>query len=322
MMRANLELAGAGRVLVRIAEFRAFHLAQLDKRARKVAWSAWLPAGTPVKVEATCRKSKIYHDRAAAQRVARAAQDAGAVISQDTDAIRIIARVEDDLVTISLDSSGEPLHRRGIKEFVGKAPLRETMAALFLHQMGYTGQELMVDPMCGSGTLLLEAANIANGLKPGRARSFAFEHFAGFEPSAWAALNAPPLSVSGPVQFFGYDRDQGAVRGAVQNAERAGVSALCAFACQPISALEPPEGPPGLVMVNPPYGARIGNKKLLFGLYGALGERLRSQFSGWRVGLITSDGGLAKATGLPITPGPRVAHGGLTVQLWQSGPLS
>lgn len=321
VMRANLELAGAGRVLVRIAEFRAFHLAQLDKRARKVDWASWLPAGAPVKVEATCRKSKIYHDRAAAQRIARAAEATGAIPGDDETALRIIARIEDDLVTISLDSSGAPLHRRGLKEFVGKAPLRETMAALFLRQTGFDGRGALVDPMCGSGTIVLEAAAMAAGLQPGRARPFAFESFANFDPAALAALKRPAVVPEGPPRLFGYDRDQGAIGGAQQNADRAGVAPLCAFACQPLSALEPPATAPGLVLTNPPYGARIGNKKLLYGLYGAFGEVMRTRFAGWRVGLITSEPALAKATGLDLSPGPRVAHGGLTVQLWQSPPL-
>jgi len=318
MMRANLVLAGAGRVLVRIAQFRAFHLAQLDKRARKVDWAQLLVPGTPVRVEASCRKSKIYHDRAASQRIAKALEGAGCPPSRDESALRVIARIEDDLVTLSLDSSGEPLHRRGLKEFVGKAPLRETMAALFLRQMGYDGAEPLVDPMCGSGTILLEGAAQAAGLSPGRARSFAFENFAGFDAAAWHALRAGGAAPSGPARLFGYDRDQGAIRGAAQNAERAGVGALCRFACQPLSALEPPVQDPGLILVNPPYGARIGNKKLLFGLYGALGEVLRSRFAGWRVGVITSDAGLARATGLDLQAGPRIAHGGLTVQLWKA----
>lgn len=321
MMRANLELAGAGRVLIRIAEFRAFHLAQLDKRARKVPWSTWLPGGCPLKVEATCRKSKIYHNRAAAQRVARAAEAAGAVLSQDESAVRVVARIEDDLVTISLDSSGAPLHRRGSKTFVGKAPLRETMAALFLRQMRYAGSMPLVDPMCGSGTILLEAASFSAGLPAGRARAFAFERFTGFEASAFKRLLQKPRSHADQPHLFGFDRDQGAIYGAQANAERAGVAAFCEFACQPVSALMPPKGPPGLVLTNPPYGARIGNKKLLFGLYGALGQVLGSRFAGWRVGVITSEGGLAKATGLPLSAGPRVAHGGLSVQLWQTGPL-
>lgn len=321
MMRANLVLSGAGRVLARIASFRAFHLAQLDKRARKLAWTDWLPPGTPIRVEATCRKSRIYHDRAAAQRIAKAAVAAGAVLSQDEDAIRIIARIDDDLVTISLDSSGSPLHRRGIKSFVGKAPLRETMAALFLRQAGYDGREPLVDPMCGSGTILLEAASIAANLPPGRARSFAFTRLAPFDAAAWTALQDTRPAPQGPPHLFGFDRDQGAIRGAEANADRAGVAHLCRFTCQPLSALEPPVPGPGLVLTNPPYGARIGNKKLLYGLYGALGEGLRSRFSGWRVGLVTSEPALAKATGLAVTPGPRIAHGGLTVQFWQTGPL-
>ena len=94
------------------------------------------------------------------------------------------------------------------------------------------------------------------------------------------------------------------------------------FACQPISALTRPDGPPGLVMINPPYGARIGNRKLLFGLYASLGEVLQARDAGWRVGLVTSDGGLAKSTGLPFLPaGPPVAHGGLKVTLWRTDPL-
>jgi len=322
MMRANLALAGAGRVLVRIASFRALHLAQLDKRARKVPWADWLAPGMRVRVEASCRKSRIYHDRAAAQRIARAVEDAGAILSQDEDALRIVARIEDDLATISLDSSGAPLHRRGIKGFVGKAPLRETMAALFLRQAGYDGTEPLVDPMCGSGTILLEAGAIAAALPPGRERGFAFEGFAGFDAAAWAAMRPAVPNPAGPPRLFGFDRDQGAVRGATENAARAGLGALCQIACQPISALEPPNREPGLVMVNPPYGARIGNKKLLYGLYGALGEVLRNRFAGWRLGLVTSEPALAKATGLPITPGPRIAHGGLAVQFWQSGPLA
>ncbi|MBL9059431.1 MAG: class I SAM-dependent RNA methyltransferase, partial [Mangrovicoccus sp.] len=117
------------------------------------------------------------------------------------------------------------------------------------------------------------------------------------------------------------DRDAGAIRGATANAERAGVAGLTRFACQPVSALEPPEGPPGLVIANPPYGARIGNKKPLFALYGSLGEVLRSRFQGWRVAILTSDPQLARAMGLKFREGPPVDHGGIKVRLYQTGPL-
>ena len=182
--RANLEMRGASRVLVRVAEFRAFHLAQMDKRARKVAWGEVLRPDVPVRVEATCRKSKIYHAGAAAQRVERAiAEELGAPLAKDAEIV-VKVRIEDDLVSVSLDSSGEGLHKRGHKTAVGKAPMRETMAALFLRACGYQGGETVVDPMCGSGTFPIEAAEIAAGLQAGRGRSFAFERLAGFDAGA------------------------------------------------------------------------------------------------------------------------------------------
>src|SRR3954447_541740 len=162
--RANLELRGAARVLARIAEFRAMHLAQLDKRARKVAWGEVLRADAPFRVEASCKASRIYHQGAAAQRIEKAIREAlGATVAEEAEIV-IKARIDDDLCTISIDTSGESLHKRGHKEAVGKAPIRETMAALFLRQSGFDGKEPVVDPMCGSGTMVIEAAEIAAGL--------------------------------------------------------------------------------------------------------------------------------------------------------------
>jgi putative N6-adenine-specific DNA methylase len=334
--RANLRLRQAGRVLARVAEFRAPHLAQLDKRARRVDWPALLRGDVAVQVTAACRRSRIYHAGAAAQRVARAIADATGASAragaqdEDADALRVLLRIEDDLATISLDSSGAPLHRRGFKQAVGKAPLRETLAAAFLRQCGYRGAEPVVDPMCGSGTFVLEAAEIALGLAPGRERPFAFQRLAGFDSAAWAAMRAaaepPPTPAAAPalsaLRFHGFDRDAGAVAGAAQNAARAGVAAVCAFAAAPVGALTPPPGTPGLVMVNPPYGARIGDPKALHALYGALGATLRARFAGWRVGLVTGEAGLARATGLPFAPpGPPVPHGPLKIRLWRTGPL-
>lgn len=318
--RANIWLRGASRVLVRIGSFRAMHLAQLDKRARKFPWSETLRPDIPLRVEASCTRSRIYHQKAAAQRVERAITETlGAPISAEA-ALRLMVRIEDDMVTFSLDTSGEGLHKRGHKQATGKAPLRETMAAAFLRQMGFDGSQPVLDPMCGSGTFVIEAAEWAAGLAPGRARSFAFEHLAGFDPDACAALRAAPPKQA-LQQFFGFDRDQGAIHNSVANAERAGVAEITQFACQPISALRRPDTAPGLVMVNPPYGARLGNTKLLYGLYAALGEVMRAEFHGWRLGLVTSERKLAHATGLALTPGPLVPHGGLKVQLFQSGLL-
>lgn len=345
--RANLELRGATRVLARVASFRALHLAQLDKRARRVPWAEILRADVPVRVEASCKASRIYHAGAAAQRIERAiAEELGAPIvkaapkktgkpadrdapEEDTRpleiAVQIKARIDDDLCTISVDSSGESLHKRGHKEAVNKAPMRETLAALFLRQCGYDGREPVpvVDPMCGSGTFVIEAAEIAAGLKPGRSRSFAFEQLATFDPARWQDLRGGTGTATPPaVRFYGSDRDAGAITMSRANAERAGVGAWTDFAHHAISDLIPPEGPPGLVIVNPPYGARIGEGKSLIPLYHAMGQTLKTRFAGWRVGIVTNEAALAKATELPFQEGGvSVSNGGIRVTLYQTGVL-
>ncbi|MCA3572493.1 MAG: class I SAM-dependent RNA methyltransferase [Aestuariivirga sp.] len=321
--RANLELRGCGRVLARIGSFRAMHLAQLDKRARKFPWGQFLRKDVPVHVEASCTRSRIYHSEAAAQRIGRAiGEELGAPVSKDAGLV-VKVRIEDDLCTISIDTSGEALHKRGHKEAVGKAPMRETLASLFLRRCGFNGGEPVVDPMCGSGTFVIEAAEIAAGLKPGRSRSFAFEQLAGFDAAPWEAMRTSGDVRRPEATFFGSDRDAGAIRMAQENAARAGVGAFTAFRQQTVSELVPPEGPAGLVIANPPYGTRIGDKKPLHALYGALGQTLLQRFSGWRVGIITTEAPLARSTGLPfLPPGPPVLHGGLKVTLFQTAPLA
>jgi putative N6-adenine-specific DNA methylase len=326
--RANLWLRGAARVLVRIGAFHAAHLAQLDKRSRGFPWREYLRTDVPVHVEVTCRKSRIYHSKAAAQRIANAiTEELGATISDDGDVI-IKARIENDLVTISLDTSGELLHKRGSKQAMAKAPMRENMAALFLRLCGYDGREPVLDPMCGSGTFVIEAAEWAAGLAPGRNRAFAFEKLATFDEKAWQAVRHTPPLGEGPgvgqpqARFFGSDRDAGAIAASKANAERAGVSHLTQFEKKTVSEITPPPGPPGLVICNPPYGARIGEERKLVALYAALGISLRERFQGWRVGLITSNQRLARATGLAFSkPSAPVLHGGLRVYLFRSAPL-
>jgi putative N6-adenine-specific DNA methylase len=320
--RANLDLRGPSRILARIDDFRVVHLAKLDTRARQVPWSKVLRRDVPVRVEAACKASRIYHSGAAAERIARAIhEELGAPISDDADVV-IKARIENDLCTIAVDTSGEPLHKRGHKEAVAKAPMRETMAALFLRQCGYTGTEPVLDPMCGSGTFVLEAAEIAAGLKPGRSRAFAFEKLATFDADAWTEMrNASPIAQP-TARFYGRDRDPGAIRMSRANADRAGVSAFTDFSEISIEDLTPPGGPPGLIIVNPPYGERLGDINKIRPLYRALGHTLLTRFAGWRVGLITSDESLAAATGLPfaLTAEP-VLHGGLRIALYRTAAL-
>lgn len=325
--RANLAVRGASRIVARVAEFRVMHLAQLDKRARKVAWHTVLRKDVPVRVEVTCKASRIYHSGAAAERITTAIRETlGAPISAEAE-VCIKARIEDDLCIIGVDTSGELLHKRGFKEAVAKAPMRETMASLFLRQCGFDGCEPVVDPMCGSGTFVIEAAEIAAGLQPGRSRSFAFEQLATFDAAAWQVMRTATGSAIGSAapataRFFGSDRDAGAIAMSRANAERAGIGDLVTFRQQTISELTAPEGPPGLVIVNPPYGDRIGDKQRLAALYRSLGQTLLARFPGWRVGIITNDATLAKATGLKFKPNAApVSHGGLRVTLFLTEPL-
>ncbi len=320
--RANLWLRGAGRVLARIASFRATDLAALEFGARRVPWAKVLRPDVAVDIGVTCSKSRIYHTGAAAERLENAIRDALGVTVANAAPVTIMARIDNDICTISVDTSGELLHKRGYKESVNAAPMRETLAALFLRQCGYTGREPVLDPMCGAGTFVIEAAEIAAGLNPGRARAFAFEHLATFEPAAWQKMRAVSRNLTPAVRFYGSDRDASAIAMSRENAERAGVTALTTFTQRPISDLQPPAGPPGLVIVNPPYGERMSDKSRLATLYRALGQTMLTRFAGWRVGLVTSDKQLAYATALPFLPtSAPVAHGGLRVTLFQTAPL-
>jgi len=320
--RANLMLRGASHVLVRLGSFKAMHLAQLDKRAHRFPWTDVLRADLPVRVEVSCKKSRIYHDKAAAERIEKAIRETlGAEINKDAS-ICIKVRIISDICTISVDTSGEPLHKRGHKAVVNKAPMRESLAALLLRACGYRGREAVVDPMCGSGTFVIEAAEIAAGLAPGRSRRFAFEQLATFDPSVWQKLKEQVPAASRMPCFYGFDRDQGAVQMSEDNATRAGIAAHTAFARQAISELKAPEESTGLVIVNPPYGARLGDQKKLLPLYQTLGKTLKQRFPGWRIGIITNSAMLADATGLPFKK-RKVAfsHGGISVKLYATVAL-
>jgi putative N6-adenine-specific DNA methylase len=350
--RANLWVRGASRVLARIDQFHIKQLSDLDNRMRQVRWRDVLRADVPVRVEVTCVKSKIYHSDAARERIETAitttlgaplvasyAQAAPVDAAHGADGpdqqdgpiapatgVLVMVRFDNDICTISVDTSGELLHKRGYKLDVTRAPMRETMASLFLRQCGYTGTEPVVDPMCGSGTFIIEAAEIAARLNPGRARPFAFEQLATFDVEAWGTMRAVKSAREPTARFYGRDRDGDAITNSVANAARAGVEAWTDFKQATVSDLTAPEGPPdgpkGLVIVNPPYGSRLGDVSKLFPLYRALGQTLKTHFAGWRVGLITTEASLAHATALPFKPnGAPVPHGGLRVTLYQTEPL-
>ncbi len=198
---ANLHVRTASRIVVRIAQFHATSFADLEKQARRVAWARWVPAGGAVHFRVTSRKSRLYHQDAVAERLERAVlaafPGARAVRApSDADALdddvtslpgvqRFLVRIVDDELTLSVDSSGALLHRRGYRQASAKAPLRETLAAAMLLALRWDGSRPLVDPLCGSGTIPIEAALLARRIPPGWRRRFAFERWPEFKPSVW-----------------------------------------------------------------------------------------------------------------------------------------
>jgi hypothetical protein len=149
------------------------------------------------------------------------------------------------------------------------------------------------------------------------------EKFVNFDPAAWEKMRSVHRQASPGFHFYGSDRDEGAVKMSSENAARAGVSELTEFKQRTISDITPPISAPGLVIVNPPYGTRIGDKRKLIPLYQTLGNVLRARFSNWRIGIITTDAALAKASSLPFLPTTApVQHGGLRVTLFRTEPLT
>jgi putative N6-adenine-specific DNA methylase len=287
-----------------------------------VPWANILAPQHGFRVEVTCTKSKIYHSGAAVERIERAITDVLKISPSVESDLTVMARIDHDICTLSIDTSGELLHKRGFRAAVNKAPMRQNMAALFLRQCGYRGDEPVYDPMCGSGTFVIEAAEVAAKLNPGRGREFAFEKLRTFDAQVWDAMKSVKRDAQTDVKCYGSDRDAGAVKMSMDNAKRAGVDHMTDFQQRVISDIEPPCDTPGLVIINPPYGKRIGETQKLLPLYQTMGKVLKERFSGWRVGIITTDKALAGATGLPfLPPVVPVQHGGLRVTLFQTDIL-
>ncbi|OYV71709.1 MAG: hypothetical protein B7Z72_06340, partial [Gemmatimonadetes bacterium 21-71-4] len=275
LCRANLWLRTASRVVVRAARFRARTFYELERHARRIRWERFLAPGNGVRFRVTCRKSRLYHSDAVAQRLAAAiehrlkAASAYSTREADDDAEGadterdqlFVVRIAHDECTVSADSSGALLHRRGYRQAVGKAPLRETLAAALLAAAGWRGETPLVDPFCGSGTIAIEAALLARRIPPGIDRQFACLEWPGFPRGGFARLldaARPQILPRSPVPIRGSDRDAGVIDAARANAERAGVAGDVEFAVRAVSSIEPPEGAAGLVATNPPYGVRVG----------------------------------------------------------------
>jgi putative N6-adenine-specific DNA methylase len=250
----------------------------------------------------------------------RLGQPTPLIRSKETEAEQaaqlVLVRLVNDQCTISLDSSGALLHRRGYRLATAKAPLRETLAAGMLLAADWDARSPLLDPFCGSGTIAIEAALMARGLAPGGKRRFAFMDWLGFEAKRWEKLLAEAqskFSAEMPV-IQASDRDAGAVEMARANAERAGVAEWIEFSCRAVSAIVPPRGP-GWVVTNPPYGLRVSEGKDLRNLYAQIGIVLRRSCPGWQAAILCSEKKLLGQTGLKLDMSVEMVNGGVKVWL-------
>jgi len=288
-------------------------------------WGRFIRPETPVAFRVTCHGSRLNHTTRIAETLESALNQA---LGRTTNPIGresqlVMVRIVDDVVTISIDSSGELLHRRGYRKSVTAAPLRETLAAGILTLLNWTSHEPLVDPMCGSGSFLIEGALLARRQAPGLNRPFAFMVWPGYRPGLWTLLcdEAQRGQAENEGAISGYDTDSAAVAIARDNCQRSGNSELVSIDRLSL-AEQPVRDDRGLVVVNPPYGKRLpldGNPNRC---YREIGSHLDRAYPGWRIAVLCPDPALVKATGLPLQKLAELDNGGLSVGLYAAGPAT
>lgn len=319
LYRANLHLRTATRVVVRFARFRCRAFPDLYRAAARLPWGRFVKPDTPVSWRVTCRNSRLIHGGRVAETLQAAIGQAlgGNVPSAKAGGQLLLARIVDDVVELSIDSSGELLHRRGCRTSVAAAPLRETLAAGVLNLLDWHGDEPLADPMCGTGTFLLEGALLAARRAPGLQRDFAFMCWPGYRAGLWNQLCEEARRGEQPcaVVIAGGDADPEALAAARANLARAGMEGVVALDHLPLEA-QPIHPGQGLVVCNPPYGKRLTTDTPLRDYFAALGRELQRAYPGWRKALLCPDPRLAKATGLPLRLVAELDNGGLRVGLY------
>jgi putative N6-adenine-specific DNA methylase len=318
---ANLHLRTASRILMRLAEFRAGTMRELTRKLAGIPWELFLFAGRIPKLHVTCRHSKLYHSEAVADRVMASFKASNATIpafAPDSMSQQLFVRVKDNLLTLSLDSSGEHLHKRAIKTHRAFAPLRETLAAGILALANYHPAEPLMDPMCGAGTFSLEAAMRAKKVPAGYFRQFAFMGWPAFQPARFAHLKkqaGATIKILKDPLIFASDKNPQACQALLACLEQSTLADAVSVANKDIFDLTPGQLTPkkGLIILNPPYGIRLGTQKQSQDLIRNLIKKLRSDFRGWRLALIAP--AWVEITAFSNARCYRLMHGGLHLLL-------
>lgn len=296
--RVNLESRIASRVLLRIAEqpYRDEH--DIYAIVRSIAWREYFDVDRTIRVDTSAIRAPLKSLDFATLRIKDAVcdrfrDDSGRRPSVDTKApdARIFAFLEERRFTLYLDTSGEPLFKRGYRRETGEAPIRENLAAGIIALAGWAPATPFLDPMCGSGTFLVEAAQRALGIAPGNARSFAFERLRRFEPSLWTRLKADARAREAPRTrraIHGSDGSGRLVETARATLATAGLTEVVQLKQANALDLRAP-APEGVLVTNPPYGVRLGDADALADLLPRFGDVLKHHFTGWRCYFIAAD---------------------------------
>ncbi len=299
LYRANLHLFTAGRVLLRLVDFKATNFLQLRKRVMALPWQFFMAPGTVPGCKVRAHRSRLYHSEAIGQQIGETIAEYWRMLDCSPaadDRQTLYVRLDQDRVNLSLDGSGANLYRRGIKTHSTRAPLRETTAAAILQLAGYRPDRPLCDPMCGAGTFSLEAALKAKNAAPGSRRSFPFLQWPSFQPRQWEYLLkqaaggierlAKPLIWASDIELSALEDLHACV--AQSNLEDAVVVERRDFFKDPTRWSEV-GGPPGLIVLNPPYGRRLQPDGPLTRFYQRLAVRMRSAFPGWHAAVIVPE---------------------------------
>ena len=313
LYKANFALRTASRILVPIAEFRAKDADQVYMEAQKIDWSLFMNVNTTFAIDSTVYSETFRHSKYVTYRVKDAIADWWTEREQKRPNVSVTSpdlmlnvHIAGETVTLSLDSSGESLHKRGYRVGNTEAPINEALAAGMLLLAGWKGQSDFYDPMCGSGTLLIEAALIARNIAPGVFRKgFAFEKWNDFDKELFEEIyNDDSAEREFEHHIYGSDASYYAVQVAQKNVERAGMKRHVEVRQIRLQELHDLQTEGALVVINPPYGERLAQDKDVLRLYQDMGSTLKHQFEGATAWIISSNEEALKCIGLK--PGKRI----------------
>ena len=317
LFTANLWSRLATRFLLRVGAVFALHFPAFRRKAAALPWTQFASGPVQLRISATTHHCRLHHTGALGERLKLAIADAGVLATDDAQAptLHVFVRGQDDQFLFSIDTSGERLHKRGYRLEDGAAPVRETLAPGLLMLAGFDDGQAFCDPMCGSGTLAIEAALLALRRAPGLSRRFPFFDWPVFPLPVWEGVMAKAKAAICPLALpiFASDRDPQAVALARRNAERAAVDQHIVFQTAPVDLLNLPAVARGLILCNPPYGRRLTERRLSW-TYRAVGQ-LAHRSRGFRLAVFTPQARLAAAAGCHHRLGT-IHHGGLHVGLF------